>query len=216
MTSHYETLGVPPDASEETIKKAYRRARAKAHPDREGGDHSQMQLVQRAWETLSDPQKRERYDHTGEDGSGSEPSVEQRAQQVFSQMLDEWLESEQFVEPLKTFNASVARVKSKIAANLTEARKKLVQIDKRSKVLKRKTKGQDLFSFCVEQKRRAIRTEISNWEMEEQIAEEVTKILKDYQLGIEARELEEMLERAYQPRNPYTDLEKLFTQGFRG
>lgn len=205
MTSHYENLGVPPDASEEDIKTAYRRARAKAHPDREGRNHSQMQLVQRAWETLSDPQKRERYDHTGEDGSGSEPSIEQRAQQVFSQMLDEWLEIEQFVEPLKTFSANVARVKFQVATNLAKARKKLVQIDKRSKVLKHKTKGQDIFSFCVEQKRRAIRAEISQWEMKGQIAEGVTKILEDYQLGIEVRELEEMLEKASQTRNPYVN-----------
>ena len=193
MTSHYETLGVPPDASEETLKKAYRRARAKAHPDREGGNHSKMQLVQRAWETLSDPQKRERYDHTGEDGLSSEPSIEQRAQQVFSQMLNAWLEKEQFVEPLKDFSTNIARVKSQVAANLTSARKKLVRVEKRAKVLKQKSKGQDIFQFCVEQKIKSIRAEIAQWELEGQIAETVEELLKGYALGIGEKELEELL-----------------------
>jgi DnaJ-class molecular chaperone len=195
MTSHYETLGVPPGASKETIKKAYHRARAKAHPDREGGDHSKMQLVQRAWETLSDQQKRERYDHTGEDGSGSEPSIEQKAQQAFSQFLDDWLESDQFHEPLKLFTSKIIDVKRKIDSALTTARRSLVKIEKRAKVLRRKSKGSDIFKFCVEQKLRAVRTEIATLEREKQVAEGVTELLKDYELGVGEKELEEMLER---------------------
>jgi DnaJ-class molecular chaperone len=39
--NHYDTLGVPRDASPEDIKRAFRRERSKAHPDREGGDKEQ-------------------------------------------------------------------------------------------------------------------------------------------------------------------------------
>ena len=61
----YEVLGVPPDADEDAIRAAYRRERSKHHPDRDGGDHEQMSLVNRAYAILASPEKRERYDRMG-------------------------------------------------------------------------------------------------------------------------------------------------------
>lgn len=63
MTTHYETLGINKNATEDEIKKAYRRAAAKYHPDREGGDTAKFQEVQTAYETLSDATKRQQYDN---------------------------------------------------------------------------------------------------------------------------------------------------------
>jgi len=62
MTDHYQTLGVAKNATPEDIKKAYRRLAAIHHPDK-GGDTAEFQKVQAAYETLSDPQKRQEYDH---------------------------------------------------------------------------------------------------------------------------------------------------------
>jgi len=70
MANAYETLGVPKGASEEEIKKAYRRLAAKHHPDR-GGDTAKFQEIQGAYETLTDPQKRAAHDNPGfNHGSG--------------------------------------------------------------------------------------------------------------------------------------------------
>ena len=73
MANAYETLGVPKGASEDEIKKAYRKLAAKHHPDR-GGDTAKFQEIQSAYETLSDPQKRAQHDnpfqhHQGPNGS---------------------------------------------------------------------------------------------------------------------------------------------------
>ena len=74
MANAYETLGVPKGASEDEIKKAYRKLAAKHHPDR-GGDTAKFQEVQGAYETLTDPQKRQQHDNpnpfgqSGENGS---------------------------------------------------------------------------------------------------------------------------------------------------
>jgi len=62
MSDHYQTLGVDRNASQDDIKKAYRRMAAQHHPDR-GGDTAKFQDVQAAYETLSDPGKRQQYDN---------------------------------------------------------------------------------------------------------------------------------------------------------
>lgn len=62
MADAYETLGVPRGASEDEIKKAYRRMAAKHHPDR-GGDTAKFQEIQTAYDTLSDPHKRAAHDN---------------------------------------------------------------------------------------------------------------------------------------------------------
>jgi DnaJ-class molecular chaperone len=62
MTDYYQTLGVQRNATDNEIKRAYRKAAMKHHPDR-GGDQTQFQEVQAAYDTLSDPQKRQQYDN---------------------------------------------------------------------------------------------------------------------------------------------------------
>jgi molecular chaperone DnaJ len=67
---YYEILGVGKTASADEIKKAYRKAAVKHHPDKEGGDEAKFKEINEAYEVLKDQQKRQRYDQFGHAGVG--------------------------------------------------------------------------------------------------------------------------------------------------
>src|ERR1700712_4911661 len=67
---YYEVLGVSKDASADEIKKAFRKAAVKHHPDKEGGDETKFKEINEAYEVLKDQSKRQRYDQFGHAGVG--------------------------------------------------------------------------------------------------------------------------------------------------
>ena len=72
---YYEVLGVAKNASEEDLKKAYRKQAKKYHPDLNPGDkeaEAKFKEVNEAYEVLSDKEKRARYDQFG--FAGVDPS----------------------------------------------------------------------------------------------------------------------------------------------
>ncbi len=95
---YYEILGVSRTATPDEIKKAYRKAALKYHPDRNPGDkeaEEKFKQAARAYEVLSDEQKRAQYDRFGEDGlrgmSGGTPDMD--LNDIFSHfgsMFEEW------------------------------------------------------------------------------------------------------------------------------
>mmetsp|Transcript_65289 Transcript_65289/g.116382 ORF Transcript_65289/g.116382 Transcript_65289/m.116382 type:complete len:521 (+) Transcript_65289:92-1654(+) len=76
-TKFYKLLEVDKQASDSEIKKAYRKLAVKHHPDK-GGDPEKFKEITRAYEVLSDSDKRSKYDRFGEEGldgdGGGDPS----------------------------------------------------------------------------------------------------------------------------------------------
>jgi curved DNA-binding protein CbpA len=60
--NHYQALEVYPNATQEEIKKSFRRLSVMYHPDKEGGDVKKFHKVKEAYQELSNPEKRRNYD----------------------------------------------------------------------------------------------------------------------------------------------------------
>ena len=69
---YYQILGVSRDADKDELKRAYRRLARQYHPDvnKESGAEEKFKEINRAYEVLSEPETRARYDRFGEAGVG--------------------------------------------------------------------------------------------------------------------------------------------------
>jgi curved DNA-binding protein CbpA len=129
----YDTLGVPRDAKPRDIKAAYRKRAAAAHPDK-GGSDVELQAINAAWDTLGDPEKRRRYDETGE-VTGATATMS-RGEERFLQALDEVLQgmlsdrSEQTVNIAVTVKRSLIRAKRKTAETIEAMEAAIAKVEK--------------------------------------------------------------------------------------
>src|SRR3989304_6550900 len=76
-TDYYSTLGVPRGASDAEIKKAFRKLAQQWHPDvnQDPAAHDRFKAINEAYQVLSDPDRRQRYDMFGTAGVEGDPGL---------------------------------------------------------------------------------------------------------------------------------------------
>ena len=86
MPDYYATLGVAKNASQDDVKKAFRKLASQHHPDK-GGDTAKFQEIQAAYDTLGDAAKRQQYDNPAPQFSGMPGGTQFNMGDIFSQMF---------------------------------------------------------------------------------------------------------------------------------
>ncbi len=126
---YYEILGVPRDASQEEIKKAYRKLAMQYHPDRNPGDPTaaeKMKEINEAYAVLSDPEKRRLYDLYGHAGLQGYTAEDLYASADFESIFrDLGLDFERLFEDLFGFRTSRFRTREKAPSKGADIRTEL-------------------------------------------------------------------------------------------
>jgi curved DNA-binding protein CbpA len=193
MIDHYQTLGVPPDATSEQIKLAYQQLASSCHPDK-GGTPEAFAELQAAYAVLSDPARRKQYDETG-DGTLRDEAQEAQTVMVaaFVKAIDDQLNRKmQAYQGLQlsqevTMTPIVACAKQGLVNRnraLKAGCKKAKEHIKKTEALRDKVISRtpdNLFEGILNQKIAKVQSEIDSMTTEKNINEVAINLLEDYE-----------------------------------
>jgi curved DNA-binding protein CbpA len=180
VSTPYDVLGVAKDAKPEEIKRAYRRAAKKAHPDRNHGDHSKMVALNGAYATVGDPEKRERYDSGRSDGR-YEQTDEYKARDIclnlFAQMMESAPDSQ---DPIQLMRDSIRDQQGNFRQSISTGREKIKRLEKRKKRLKFTGKGVNFLLDLIENQVQKITEKITQDEENVRLGDLAVELLKSF------------------------------------
>lgn len=125
----YATLGVPRDADQAAVHRAYRRASKRAHPDMPGGSGKRFALVKLAHDTLTDDARRRHYDETGEIDEKPPDNAQAKALECIASALEAVLGACMAAHKEPEQVDLAANMRRWISDHLAESAKQLGRID---------------------------------------------------------------------------------------
>lgn len=159
--SHYQTLGVGKDASPDVIRAAYRLLARRYHPDMNPGEtaagaEAMFKDVQAAYDELSDPDARKRYDETGT--ATEPPSLEAESRKFLMDLFNAALDhDDDLVAKVKAY---LGKFKTEMEGARAQHAAKLKRLEKRSGRVKVKT-GDNLAQMLIDQKIGQLKADIA-------------------------------------------------------
>jgi curved DNA-binding protein CbpA len=183
MKDPYDTLGVPKNASKAEIKRAYKKAAQRAHPDRNGGNEDRFKELNAAHALLSDNGRREHYNRFGESGVSDERN---RALQEVAGLFI--MGAENLPEGQNIKDMIVSQVEQGIAqrhSQISAFRSKIANLERAMKRVKKKTPGPNLVHQFFEAQILNNKNNIAAKEKELERAKLMLEIIADYEYVIE-------------------------------
>lgn len=171
----YQTLGVDPTATPEQIKKARRKKAAAVHPDK-GGDHEQMAAINRAYDVLSDPERRRRYDATGEEKQSV--SLTDEARQMIVMVFQSGLD-QNATRVLPFAIKRIRELQQEAKAKQTENERRRETLTTRSGKIQVKS-GENLFQSLLDQRLRELDQIIASFQHGQKVCAIALELLADY------------------------------------
>lgn len=180
MTSHYDTLGVPSDANQDDIKRAFRKKSSQHHPDRPGGSTEAMAKVNEAYAVLSDPQRRLGYDQTGRDPAQG-PTLDDIAEQALSELIQQMLADEAKGDLVKLLDKHISRSIEQIKGRIKANERTIARLSKQLNRVVRKSAGRvSLFNAVLEKKIKQAESEVEESGHLLEISTRALEILNDH------------------------------------
>lgn len=184
----YEVLGIGRKSSQPIIKAAYRKLSKKYHPDKAGDDPeilSKFHEIQEAYEILSDPLKKARFDETGNTDSPystTEHEIEQTIIRLFSSVMDSGPGPVNYIEEMvKILKTSRRQLKT----DIQHSRDRLVKLLRLQRGVKKSGDGNNVIQDYLNQQVEGTRQQIKAKENALDISVETEKRLKDYSFEVD-------------------------------
>lgn len=181
MTDLYAILELDRNVAPQAIRNAWKRLSSRYHPDRKGGDAAKMAEVNRAYEVLSDPEKREHYDATAELDLPKpfDRIVMENAMGAIKDAMESNTED--------VVTAAKALVQQKLndcSAMKQNIRNKIAQVERQREGAKPKKQiEQNLFHMVIDQKLQQMRGHLEMAHKTDDLLVAVFKLLEDYESG---------------------------------
>lgn len=189
MDDLYKILGVGADATDDDIRRAYRRRAMIIHPDRNAGLDKGFVALQKAYDVLSDEESRKYYDETGQVKDHHKPEDKIRSELIslFTMLLDTTPD----LETTNLVDVGVRQINQNISAIRDEIRKneKLIKRTKKAKNrMKRKSDKPNLFEALLDERLRNIEININKLNDVIKTHEKIKAELEDYEYSFDVVE----------------------------
>ncbi len=183
----YGELGIRADATAAEIDRAYRRRARAVHPDA-GGSAEAFQALSRAYEILSDPERRRLYDETGETREPPRDTVTTRAMQHIGELVGSVLDSDVPFEGVDLV-AAIRDTLAKQAADVAAAIARLDNQAQRAEAMARRFRrasGENLIRRTLERRAGEIRRSAARMQKEADAFAKAIEILADYDFDVDS------------------------------
>lgn len=186
MDDLYKTLNVNKNAGKAEIKRAYKKAASKQHPDKPGGDKAKFQQLQRAYDILSDDAKRGEYDSTGE--VTGKKSIEEKALNtivsIFAQIVESMSPKKlRKCDVLSIVKQTVNKELHKSSADIDRLKADVLEIEKTKALMVKDS--HHLFANVIDTKIRAIESQINTHEENEKVGHRILEMIKEFEYAYE-------------------------------
>jgi curved DNA-binding protein CbpA len=196
--THYDTLGVDPSASPAEIRAAYKRCAMRLHPDRNKSETAEEEFkrVQHAYDVLGDPERRARYDATGQDGKGDRRGeAEQALANLFMALIEQTIQPE-YVDMTALMRKNIDAHQTNYRAQQADAENHARKLRSHVHRIQRKTGKLNLLARAMEQKAATLERAAAECAEHVALGEQMKSILEEYSYTVDARE-EPELPRGY-------------------
>lgn len=178
MINLYELLGINKKSTKQEIKKAYKKASSKTHPDK-GGDKDEFFQVKLAYDVLSNPVRKEKYDNTGDttDNNKNVDSVESQLTSLFNSIIDQENFNGNIIDTAKK---TVGDVITNLRNGLEVTKNKLAKLEKNADRIKYKG-DENIFTILMIGKINLLKNQIIELESKNKLLEGVLIALLAYE-----------------------------------